>query len=46
MINVNGRGDGTLEYPYGGYKQSGLGREFGEWGYLEYTELKTIRFNA
>jgi acyl-CoA reductase-like NAD-dependent aldehyde dehydrogenase len=46
MMHVNGRGDATLEYPYGGYKQSGLGREFGEWGYLEYTELKTIRFDA
>jgi aldehyde dehydrogenase (NAD+) len=46
VMHVNGRGNATLEYPYGGYKQSGLGREFGEWGYLEYTELKTIRFNA
>ena len=46
MISVNGRGDGGREYPYGGYKQSGLGREFGLWGYLEYTELKTIKYTA
>jgi aldehyde dehydrogenase (NAD+) len=46
MISVNGRGDASREYPYGGYKQSGLGREFGVWGYLEYTELKTIKYTA
>ncbi len=46
MISVNGRGDAGREYPYGGYKQSGLGREFGVWGYLEYTELKTIKYTA
>jgi aldehyde dehydrogenase (NAD+) len=46
MISVNGRGDASREYPYGGYKQSGLGREFGLWGYLEYTELKTIKLSS
>jgi aldehyde dehydrogenase (NAD+) len=46
MISVNGRGDGGREYPYGGFKQSGLGREFGLWGYLEYTELKTVKYTA
>ena len=46
VINVNGRGDGGLEFPNGGYKQSGLGRELGVWGIHEYTELKAIRYNA
>ena len=28
--------------PFGGYKQSGVGREFGNEGLNEYTELKTL----
>jgi acyl-CoA reductase-like NAD-dependent aldehyde dehydrogenase len=28
--------------PFGGYKQSGVGREFGDEGLYEYTELKTL----
>jgi acyl-CoA reductase-like NAD-dependent aldehyde dehydrogenase len=28
--------------PFGGFKQSGLGREQGRWGFEEYTELKSI----
>ena len=29
-------------YPFGGYKQSGIGREHGEVGFNEYRELKHI----
>ncbi len=29
-------------YPFGGYKQSGLGREHGVQGFLEYTETKHV----
>jgi aldehyde dehydrogenase (NAD+) len=29
-------------YPFGGYKQSGLGREHGETGFDEYREVKHI----
>jgi betaine-aldehyde dehydrogenase len=33
------------EAPWGGYKQSGIGRELGTMGYEEYTEVKQININ-
>jgi betaine-aldehyde dehydrogenase len=33
------------EAPWGGYKQSGIGRELGTFGFEEYTEIKQINTN-
>ena len=41
-INVNGGNFYGADAPFGGYKQSGLGREMGREGFEEYLETKTI----
>ena len=46
-VTINGGGGGPhLWGPFGGYKHSGIGREFGDYGMLEYTQLKTVTWAA
>lgn len=41
-IAVNGGNYYSADAPFGGYKQSGIGREMGKEGFEEYLETKTI----
>ena len=41
QIHIN-HGSGGADAPFGGYKQSGNGREKAEWGFEEYLEVKAI----
>lgn len=44
-ISVNGGGGSLSPYgPFGGYKQSGLGREWGAFGVEEFLEAKTVHW--
>jgi acyl-CoA reductase-like NAD-dependent aldehyde dehydrogenase len=45
MVHINGGGGGVNPHsPFGGYKQSGIGREWGEAGYAEYFETKSVNW--
>jgi aldehyde dehydrogenase (NAD+) len=41
-VNVNGGNFYGADAPFGGYRQSGIGREMGVEGFEEYLELKVI----
>jgi aldehyde dehydrogenase (NAD+) len=45
-VSINGGGGPSPWGPFGGYKQSGIGREFGDYGMLEFTQLKTVSWSA
>ncbi|KAF2474059.1 aldehyde dehydrogenase [Lindgomyces ingoldianus] len=42
MVNINSSQTFGMEAPFGGFKQSGLGREGGRQGLMHYVEAKTI----
>ena len=42
QVDINGARWNALA-PFGGYKQSGVGREFGEFGLEEYLQVKSVR---
>ncbi len=42
QVDING-GNFNIQAPFGGYKQSGNGREFGKWGLDEYLETKSLQ---
>lgn len=45
-LNINGANFFSADAPFGGYKQSGIGREMGEEGFHEYLETKTVALPA
>jgi aldehyde dehydrogenase (NAD+) len=45
-VTVNGSTFFGITSPFGGTKQSGLGRRNGEQGFKEYLEIKTIGLPA
>jgi aldehyde dehydrogenase (NAD+) len=46
-VTINGGGGGPSPWsPFGGYKQSGIGVEFGDYGMLEFTQLKAVSWPA
>jgi aldehyde dehydrogenase (NAD+) len=42
MVNVNGFYNANPGSPFGGYKQSGSGREGGRWGIDEFLQVKNV----
>jgi betaine-aldehyde dehydrogenase len=45
IVWVNHMQPTYVEAPWGGYKQSGFGRELGPWGIEEYLEIKQVHIN-
>lgn len=45
MVWVNSSNDSEIQVPFGGVKQSGIGRELGEAGLAAYTETKAVHVN-
>lgn len=44
QVSINGGSD--MSAPFGGYNRSGNGREWGEWGFADYVEIKAILGDA
>jgi betaine-aldehyde dehydrogenase len=45
IVWVNHTQATSVEAPWGGYKQSGIGRELGKWGVEEYLNVKQVYIN-
>ncbi len=45
IVWVNSMQPTYVEAPWGGYKQSGIGRELGKWGVEEYLQVKHVFIN-
>jgi len=46
VLSVNSNSSVHVEAPFGGYKQSGIGRELGMHGLLLYTEVKNVYIDS
>ena len=46
MVWINEFDAHAMEMPFGGYKQSGIGREMGREGFEEYLETKTFHIGG
>jgi aldehyde dehydrogenase (NAD+) len=42
MVSVNGGGPHGADMPFGGYKDSGVGRQNGVAGFEQYLETKSV----
>jgi acyl-CoA reductase-like NAD-dependent aldehyde dehydrogenase len=42
---VNGASN-LLDMPFGGFKESGIGREGGTWGIEEFTEVQSLAWRS
>jgi len=45
MVWINSSGDSDYRIPFGGVKQSGIGRELGEAGLSAYCNIKAVHVN-
>ena len=42
LVHINSWGEDTVHTPFGGFKESGLGKDRSFWAFDEFSELKTI----
>jgi acyl-CoA reductase-like NAD-dependent aldehyde dehydrogenase len=42
LVHINSWGEDDVHTPFGGIKESGLGKDRSMWAFDEYSELKTV----